>query len=343
MGIFHTIIALLIFGFLVFIHELGHFIVAKKNDVRVYEFAIGMGPSLFKKTYHDTIYSVKCIPMGGFVRMSPFEDDGEEACPPEEDFNNKRPIQKIAVALAGPVMNIIFAVIAFCLFIGIVGYEKNMVDQVLPNYPAYQSGISEGDTIVSVNGVATKEWEDIMKELSKVEKDSVVVIDILTEEQEEKTVEMVPIFKEGRYMIGITPKIEHRLIPSVKRGFAMTLSIGTEMLVFLKQLFTGRADANDLAGPIGIIQVVSHTAKVGSEYLLYITGIISLNLGILNLLPIPALDGSRILISVIEILRRGKKLSLKWENRINLAGFAFLLGLMILVTYKDIVRIFFKG
>ena len=341
MEIFHTIIALLIFGFLVFIHELGHFIVAKKNHVRVYEFAIGMGPSLFKKTYHDTVYSINCIPMCGFVRMSPFEGDGEVPCLPEEDFNNKKPKQKIAVALAGPVMNIIFAILSFCLFVGIVGYEENIVNQVLPNYPAYQAGISEGDSIVAVNGVTTNRWEDVTKEISKVEKDTIIVIDIVTDKQEKKTVDIVPVLKDGRYMIGITPKIEHRFLPSVKRGFSMTLLIGTDMLLFLKQLITGRANTNDLSGPIGIIQAVSHTAKVGSEYLLYITGIISLNLGILNLLPIPALDGSRILISIIELLRKGKKLSLKWENRINIVGFAFLLGLMALVTYKDIVRIFF--
>ncbi len=343
MDIPHILIALLIFGFLVFIHELGHFIVAKRNGVRVYEFAVGMGPSIFKKEHKDTLYTINIIPLGGYVRMSPFQDKGEVPCAPQDDFNNKTSMQKIAVAVAGPLMNVVFALFAFILFAGMIGVPTNKIAEVLPEYPGVVAGLHEGDEIISVNSVPTQSWEDVVNNILKIKKAEEVHLEVISEgEVSSHEIKIVPIEKDGRYMIGISPVRHHYVGRAVQEGFVMTWNIGKEMLTFVKQMFTGKANTDDLSGPVGIIQVVSDSARSGLEDVLYIAGIISLNLAILNLLPIPALDGSRILVCLIEILRRGKRIPLEWENRINLVGFAFLLGLMAFLTYKDIARIIVK-
>ncbi len=240
-------------------------------------------------------------------------------------------------------MNVVFALFAFILFAGMIGVPTNKIAEVLPEYPGVVAGLHEGDEIISVNSVPTQSWEDVVNNILKIKKAEEVHLEVISEgEVSSHEIKIVPIEKDGRYMIGISPVRHHYVGRAVQEGFVMTWNIGKEMLTFVKQMFTGKANTDDLSGPVGIIQVVSDSARSGLEDVLYIAGIISLNLAILNLLPIPALDGSRILVCLIEILRRGKRIPLEWENRINLVGFAFLLGLMAFLTYKDIARIIVK-
>lgn len=342
MNIINVLISLLVFGMLVFVHELGHFVIAKKNGVKVYEFAIGMGPALYKREYGKTLYSLNLIPIGGYVRMSPFEDKGEELCDPQEDFLNKSPLQKIAVAVAGPVMNILFAIILFTIVSGFsFGTMTNRVGELVEGYPAQKAGLKEGDTIVSVGSVEVSSWEEITSELSKEQYAQGVTLGVVSKGEEvKKELHVVPVEEQGRYVVGFRPYVVRDVANALPNGLKMTWRISTEMLSFVQKLFTGRTATDDLSGPVGIIQVVSASAERGVIDVLFIAGVISLNLAILNLLPIPALDGSRILFSIVELLRRGKKIPQEWENRINFAGFALLMGLMLLLTYKDVLRIF---
>lgn len=344
MNIINIVTSLLVFGMLVFVHELGHFIVAKKNGVRVYEFAIGMGPALYKKEYEKTMYSVNLIPIGGYVRMSPLEDRGEELCSPEEDFLNKHPLQKIAVAVAGPAMNILFAVLLFSIVAGVsFGTMTNQVGELVEGYPAEKAGVQQGDTIVSVGDVEVSSWDEIIAELSKDKYAQGVTLGVVSKGEEvKKELHIVPLEEQGRYVVGFRPHVVRDAAHAIPNGLKMTWRISKEMLSFVQKLFTGKTNPDELSGPVGIIQVVSASAERGIVDVLFIAGVISLNLAILNLLPIPALDGSRIVFSLVELLRRGKKIPLEWENRINFAGFALLMGLMILLTYKDVLRMF-KG
>lgn len=338
MSITSIIAAVLVFGGLVFFHELGHFIIAKKNGVRVYEFAVGMGPSLYKKVYHETKYSLNLIPMGGYVRMSPLEDE-EETCP-EEDFLNKNPWQKIAVAIAGPMMNIFLAFLLFILWAGILGTPVNRINEVMDGYPAQIAGLRSGDTIVEVNSVKVGSWKEIVTQISRSEPATPIEFKVISKgEEQEKTLIVEPIEKDGRVLIGITPAVTRSLNKAVSNGFEVTWKVSREMLLFVRKIFLGRADTQELSGPIGIVRIVSDSAKEGAAELLFVAGVISLNLAIINLLPIPALDGSRIIFSLVELIRRGKKLPVEWENRINMAGFVFLMGLMIFLTYKDAMRL----
>ncbi len=342
MSITNIIAAMLVFGGLVFFHELGHFIVAKKNKVRVYEFAVGMGPSLYKKMYHDTKYSLNLIPMGGYVRMSPLEDE-EETCP-EEDFLNKKPLQKIAVALAGPAMNILLALLLFILWAGILGTPVNRINEVMDGYPAQAAGLKSGDTIVEVNSVEVGSWQEVITQISKSETGTPIEFKVISKgEEQEKILLIEPIEKDGRVLIGITPAVTRNFSKAVSNGFELTWRVSGEMLLFVKKLFSGRAGTQELSGPIGIVRIVSDSAKEGAAELLFVAGVISLNLAIINLLPIPALDGSRIIFSLVELLRRGKRIPVEWENRINMAGFVFLMGLMIFLTYKDAMRLMIRS
>lgn len=331
------IIAILLFGLIVFIHELGHFIFARKAGVKIHEFSIGMGPKIFS-VKKDVEYSIRLLPLGGFVSME--GEDGESNDP--NSFGNKSMLQRASVLFAGPFFNIILTVILLIPVIIYVGTPIPKFGEITPNSPAEQVGIMVGDTIERINGEKIKSWEQLVNTVhSSNGKELKLEID---REGKTQLVNITPTKnEEGTYQIGIVPEKERDYLAAIPKAFKMTWDMTVQMITFVGQLITGTVPGgveNAVAGPIGVLGIVSNAAKMGIFNLINIAAVISLNLGILNLLPIPALDGGRLLMKGIEAIRGGKKLDPNKEGMLHMAGFIVLMAFMLFVTYKDILRLF---
>ncbi|MEF9991644.1 MAG: RIP metalloprotease RseP [Romboutsia sp.] len=329
------IVAIVLFSTIVFIHELGHFLLAKKNGVTVHEFAIGMGPKIFS-IKKDTEYSIRLLPLGGFCSM---EGEDEESKDPKA-FGRKSILQRASILAAGPIFNIIFAAILLIPVCMYMGSPSTTLGGVVENSPAQVAGIQVGDTIEKINGEEIKSWNDVTSNLSN-SNGSEVTITVIRDGQT-KEILVKPEMKDGRFIVGIEPTMEKGIFSSIGRAFTMTGEMIVQMITFVGQLITGTVPGgagNAVAGPIGVISIVSDAAKTGIINVIYIGAIISLNLGILNLLPIPALDGGRLVVLGIEAIRGGKKLDPNKEAMIHMVGFGMLMLLMVFVTYKDILRL----
>lgn len=330
----YIIMAIIAFGVLIIIHELGHFTLAKLNGVKVEEFSIGMGPKLFGVKGKETTYLVKLLPIGGYVKM--LGDEGESTDP--RAFNNKRPLQKLSVVIAGPIMNFILGIVLFAFIAGIRGYLSPQVSKVVPNQPADVMGIKAGDKIVKVNGSKVLTWEDFV---TGVYIANGKPIDITyTRGGETKTVKVAPVKDqtENRYIVGIYPTTVEKptITQSITYGFIETNSLIKQTFSFFKTLFKGNASMNDVGGPLTIIKVSGAAAKAGVLSLMAFAAYISIQLAIFNIIPFPALDGGYIILFLFEIIT-GKKVDENKVGLINYVGFAILMTLMVLVTIKDIL------
>lgn len=332
MGIVNIIIALLIFGLVVAVHEFGHFFVAKFNKITVHEFAIGMGPVIYQKEKNGTNYSLRAVPMGGFVAM---EGEDEESDDPNA-FCQKTPLQKMAVIFAGPFMNFVLTIVTFILLFTLSGVPVNKVGNIIENSPASKSQLQVGDEVQSINGVSIKAWNDIPNTISSTNGD--VTLQVVRDGQMKEIV-ITPEEKSGRRTIGIYPMYEKNFSSSITQAFSQTYSVSLSMLDFIKNLFTGKVDFDYVSGPVGIVREMGSSVNSGLATVINYIAFISLNLGIMNLLPIPALDGFRLLTSFVELITR-KKLNKKMEYIVNAAGMIFLIAIMLLVTYKDLIKIF---
>ncbi len=332
MGIINIIIALLIFGIVVAVHEFGHFFVAKLNKITVHEFAIGMGPVIFQKEKNGTNYSLRAIPMGGFVAM---EGEDEESDDPNA-FCQKNPLQKMAVIFAGPFMNFVLTIVTFILLFTLSGVPVNKVGNIIENSPASKSELKVGDEIKSINGTNIKSWNDIPTTIAGTKGD--VTLQVIRDGQTKEIV-ITPEEKNGRRTVGIYPMYEKNFSSSISQAFSQTYNVSLSMLDFIKKLFTGKVDFNYVSGPVGIVKEMGSSVNSGLATVINYIAFISLNLGIMNLLPIPALDGFRLLTSFVELITR-KKLNKKMEYIVNAAGMIFLISIMLLVTYKDLIKIF---
>lgn len=330
------IIAILMFTFLVLIHELGHFLTAKKLRVRAYELAIGMGPKIFGKTYKDTEYTLRAIPFLAYVR---FGDEEDSLFEDGDNFINQSPIDRMKIIIMGPLVNIIAALLIMILVVFMTGFPVNQIGELTPNMPAIEAGMKEGDTIVQIDKMPVEDWQDVVDTITKHQTGPIEFVVKDKEDGAPRTLNVVPVEKEGRMVIGIAPALEKDFGQSVVLGSKATLKMSTMMLDMIKQLFTGKADINEFSGPVGIVSIVNDVAKTGFVNVLYLTAMLSLNLGILNLLPIPALDGSKILIYGFEALT-GKAMNRDLEMKITLAGFAVIIAFTIFITYKDILKFF---
>lgn len=329
-----AILAILLFCIMIFPHELGHFIAAKKTGVKVNEFAFGMGPTIWKKQGRETLYSIRLFPIGGFCAM---EGEDEESDEPRA-FTNKKPWQKIVILAAGSFMNVVCAVIVMSLVLGIMGFTTTAVDNVQAGSPASEAGMISGDVIKSIGGADIEQWSDVPNAIAASEGKALDVV--VDRDGIEKKLNLTPIAGEdGRYVMGITSKISHNPFTAVKEGAKATWNMTITMFDTLKQLFTGKVGTENLSGPVGVVQMVSETSEYGFWYYGFLTALICLNLAIINMLPLPALDGGRI-IFVIYTMITGKKVSQKVEGTIHLIGMALLFALMIYVTFNDVTRIF---
>ncbi|MCI5839163.1 MAG: M50 family metallopeptidase [Peptoniphilaceae bacterium] len=336
------IIAFIMFLSLVLFHEFGHFIVAKISGIKVNEFAVGMGPKIFSKQKGETLYSLNLFPIGGYCAMEGEDDESDDP----SSYTNAKSYKKFFTILAGPAMNFIIAIIVFAIVAFNMGVSTNEVGGFSENSSALKSGIEIGDEIISVNNNKIKEFADISKYLndfySTNSRNKQVEITVLKNGKikKEKQYEVNADFSTGSPLLGIyASQKKEGIIRSIKEGIKETWKMSILLVKTIFSLITGKLKLSSLSGPIGVIKVLGEQANEGFFNLLYFLGYISVNLGFFNLLPIPALDGSKILESLFEMIS-GKKVNKKISIAINTAGFIFLLGLILIVSIKDIVTLF---
>ena len=324
------IAAILVFNLIVFVHEAGHFAAARLGGIKVVEFALGMGPKIIGKKFGETVYSLRAFPIGGFCLMLGEDEENNEP----GAFNNSPIISKISSIISGPVFNIILTILIYSLVIAPVAAP--IVGQVTKGMPAETSGIKAGEMIVGINDVKINEWKEMKPEIAKHEGEQITVT--VEKNGVQREVMLTPVKNPGTddIVIGITQKVGISGF-SVKEGINTTYAVSKMMLSFLGQLVVGKADANEVSGPISILVYINEAAKAGFIKVLYLTALISLNLGIINLLPLPALDGGRLLFLFIELIRR-KPLPAEKEGMVHFVGLVALMALSLFLMYRDIIR-----
>ncbi len=403
------IIAILVFSFLMIIHELGHFLMAKRLGIKAYELSIGMGPKIFGIEKNNTLYNLRLIPFGAYVRFGDEEileevedieenkeifsgdDDskqnstdfsgvntveitqknreknlsadnnaqrslGKEITTKEvsskeipsesfftegDEFMKNPPLDRIKVVIMGPIVNLVAALLLIIGGIYYSGFPTSTIGMVSENLPAQKAGLEAGDTILAIEGENVSSWSDVIRGLSNPPESKIVELLVKKSNGEEKTLSIQMEEHEGRYMVGISPAFERNLFLSIKYGTLTTIDQSTMMLDTVKQLFIGKANIEEFTGPVGIVTVVGEATEAGWLSVLFLTALLSLNLGILNLIPIPGLDGSKILFYSYEAITK-KPLNKTLEMRLTMAGFLLIIGFSIFITYKDILRIFMK-
>ena len=320
-------------GFLVLIHEGGHFLVAKKCKVKVKEFSIGFGPKIFSKQTEETLYSIRAIPLGGYVDMLGENERKDE----DGSFSNASVIKRIAIVAAGGLVNIIFGILVYFILVSCTGLNvSTTIDEILPECVQNLTGIQTGDTILEINGRKVRLKSDIDKILQKSNGEELNLL--IKRNEEEKNVIVNPTEYEGGYILGIKVTLsEKSLKNNIYYGFWETIDFTFSIGDSLKLLFTGNVKPEQMMGPIGISNMVVKTD--GFYNFIYLLSLISLSLGVTNLLPIPALDGGRIALLLIEGIRK-KALKEEIELGIQSAGFTVLILFSIYVSYNDILRIF---
>ena len=339
--------AVFVFGLLVLVHEFGHFITAKMTGMRVDEFAIGFGPKIISKKRGETIYSLRAIPLGGFNDIAGMDSDNNPAG--ERGFCAKPVLSRMIVILAGAGMNFILPIILFFGIYSTLGMGKPatepIIGSVIDGMSAEKAGIKGGDVILSVDGQAVATWTDFTDKLKTVEAGQNVLLKYKRgDEINEVTVSPTYNEQEQRVLIGVQSTVvyEEKTIPE---AFTLAIEHTKEMTVFMIEsiatLFQEPEQTDNLAGPIGIIQMSGQVAERGFIPLLNFAALLSINLGIVNLLPVPVLDGGHFVNLFIEAVR-GKPLGAKAVAYTQRIGIALLLMLMLFATKNDLVRVFLK-
>ncbi len=340
MSLFITVLAsVLVFGSVIFIHELGHFSTAKLCGIKVNEFALGMGPALLRFERGETTYALRLLPIGGFVSMEGEDEESDD----ERSFSKAKVWKRFLVVAAGAVMNM---VLGFLVLVILVSRQSAITSRTVSvfseNASTQASGLQVGDEILAVNGRRCFIADDVIYELVRTQNgtaDLTVLRDgkevlledvVFTTEETEAGTSLIIDFK-------VLP-IEKTLPNILKEAGLWTCSLSRMIFLSLIDLVTGRVAINNLSGPVGIVTVISEAASIGWEPILLILAMITINLGIFNLIPFPALDGGKLFLLLVEGIRR-KALPEKYEIVINLAGFAALMLLMLFVTYNDIARL----
>lgn len=348
------VVALLVLSVLIFFHELGHFTAARFFGVRVDVFSIGFGKKLFTKQIGDTQWSLSAIPLGGYVKMKGQDDaDPTKVSYDEDSYNVKKPWQRIIILLAGPFANFL---LAFILYFAIanMGVPKLLpyVGKVAESTPAYQAGLTKEDKIVQVNGQNIRFWGDIGENINAAKGTITLIIE---REQRFITLQIVPKIIEDKNIFG--EKITRRIIGISPLGKQTTVYFGVldgldyaweetkraSLLIVqsVEKLITGVVGADKLGGIITIVDVTAEASSAGLLSLFFFTALISVNLGVLNLLPIPALDGGHIMFNLYEMFT-GKTASENVMMYITIVGWALLISLMMLGLYNDINRLIDK-
>lgn len=349
MGALLIIIGIFLFGFVIFFHELGHFLLAKAAKIRVNEFSIGMGPKLFGFQKGETAYTLRLLPIGGYCAME--GEDGESSDP--ASFGSRPVWRRILVVIAGGIFNVIlgFLLMAITLAPQEV-FATTQISKFTENSALEAAGAQVGDIIVEIDGYAVYNDRDMSFGMALANPDAVSI----TVSREGRRMELGPFAMASRTLENgqrtVSPDFyvlpEPRSFLGVaKRSFTYTVSMTRMVVESLKGILSGRFGLNEIAGPVGTVQAISVAAEAGlSESfgkavgnILQMIILITVNLGVVNLLPLPALDGGRLLFLIWEGISR-RPVPPKYEGYVHAAGLVLLLGLMVVITFNDIVRIF---
>lgn len=334
--------AIFVFGLLIFVHELGHFVTAKLVRMRVDEFAIGFGTKLFSHRRGETLYSLRAIPLGGFNKIAGM--DPEEA-QDERSFCSKPVWARMLVIMAGSTMNFLLPIILFLMVFVSYGIEtpsdKTVIGSILPDKPAATAGLLAGDKIITVNGVDMNNWKQFVATVQSNAGNRLTIV--VDRQGETRAIQVTPELDQRgtRGIIGVTPEIilyRPGMLEGVGMAVNHTYTIGTSMLTGIGQMITGKIAA-DVSGPIGVAQMAGEMAEKGWKELLIFTAFLSINLGLINLLPVPVLDGGHMVTLAIEGIR-GKPLNKNSLQYVQMIGFALLMMLFVFATFKDINRLF---
>ena len=340
------IIAILMFSFIIIFHELGHFLLAKKNKIKVNEFCLGLGPTLFGITKGETKYSIKLLPFGGACMME--GEDGESES--EGSFNSKSVWARIAVVAAGPVFNFILAFLLALIVIGTAGFDRPEVKGVMEGYPAEEAGLKAGDIIKEINGKNIHIYREVSVYTLFHSNENLEVT--YERDGEEYTCTISPKYNKeaGRNLFGIygnTMRERGNILETIKYSVYEVKYWIEVTMDSLKMLVTGRVSVNELSGPVGIVKNIGDTydeSKSAGTLSVVLTLInysimLTANLGIMNLLPLPALDGGRLVFLIIEAVRK-KRVDPDKEGMVHFVGLMLLLALMVLVMFNDIRKLF---
>ncbi len=377
-----AIVTIVMFLVLITIHEFGHFIVAKAVGIKVLEFAIGMGPAIFKKQGKETLYSIRALPIGGYCKM-----EGEDTETDDERGYSAKPVwQRMLVVVAGAVLNILLGfVLAIIIVSNSQSFSTNIIDTVDVNSHLAESGVQSGDKIVSFNGHKVGFYQDIALYTSEMSVDKPVDL-VIKRDSEKINVSVLPSLQKVVYeytdtgvnvkqyvnnvmeenfipysdelikndslvgtsteseraILGFVPKQQNVTIYNiVPEAFKFTKFVVKLVYVSVFKMVTGKLGVNQLSGPVGIVTEMNTAVHSGAISVLYLVSLITINLGVFNLLPIPALDGGRLFFMIVELIRR-KPIPPEKEGLVHTIGFALLMLVSVFVLYNDIVRLIAK-
>ncbi|MGN0354199.1 MAG: RIP metalloprotease RseP [Muricoprocola sp.] len=339
------IIALIIFSLIILFHEFGHFLLAKLNGITVLEFSLGMGPRILSKEWRGTRYSLKLLPFGGSCMMLGEDEEAGE----EGSFGSKSVWARISVIAAGPIFNFIMAFLASVIVIAMAGYDPADVYKVYEDYPAAQAGMQAGDVITEINGKKIHLAREVTNYVSFHQGETYTVT--YERDGESHVVVLKPVQNEnGKYIMGLVTGSSYQ-----KGNVLTTLKYSVYEVKYwidltiesLKMLFKGQVGVKEMSGPVGVVNVISETYTESTKIsmfavivnMLNIAILLSANLGVMNLLPIPALDGGRLVFLVIEAIR-GKRINPEKEGMVHFIGLMALMVLMVVILYNDVMRLF---
>ncbi len=336
---------ILVLTITIMVHELGHFICAKKAGVYVYEFSLGMGPKLISHKKGETDYSIRLFPIGGFVSMAG-EDISDNQIAPDRQLCNKSILVRFITMLAGITFNVLLAIILLFI-IGLFSgnpTKDTTINNIVSEYPISNTSIQIGDVITHIDNVKVSSYEDIALELT-VKSGKNVNITVKHSDNTIETINVKPIYTERgdtsgySYGFSLDTTREKGILNAIKYSFSQTKNLLVQMYRILYYLITGNLSLNNLSGPIGIFTIVGSAAKSGFLNIIYLIAYLCINVAVINLIPFPAFDGGRALFLIIEKIK-GSKVNPKIENTIHTIGFVLLMILMLFVSYNDIVRLF---
>lgn len=364
-----ALVFIVILGILVFVHELGHFMVAKWTGMRVDEFGLGFPPHLWCKTRGETKYCINAIPIGGYVKIHGESNDEEELDDDPRSFHNRTVLQRMAVILAGVTMNLLFAfvVLTLAFSIGFVAFSQPLTDipgakrtstqlvisKVLPDSPAAKAKLESGDVVVEARKVGDQNAEPIesvdefLSYTKTLQQQKVDTFDLTILRDGTKLTRTVGISPNG-YPVGVAiegvdlVRVPFWRAPGValhEMGYIIDITWDALRGFFAKLFFKAQLDQN-VSGPVGIYQATATATQEGIVPTVFLAVVLSINLALLNVLPIPALDGGKFVFLLTELVFRKRVVAIKVENALSLIGFAFLIGLIILITVRDIARLF---